>query len=129
MLSFPLDSDESAPLYSGENRPSFDSGKVSMEYNDATSSDLPVYPPSLQSTRREGSIHNWGKRSVTYTFEPRFPVMEERQHVLGVLGRDKQVCLILHDLLLSLSDTVMKTQFALAVEESPRDTIQIRWSR
>lgn len=88
MSGLPLDSVESAPLYNDENRPSFDLGKDSLECNDATSPDLPVYPPSSQSMRGKGSKYSCGKRSVTYTFESRFSVIEERRHVLGVLGLD-----------------------------------------
>jgi hypothetical protein len=46
--------------------------------------EAPSYPP------RAGPSGS-GLKNVTYEFDPVYPMEGDRQHVLGVLGRDKEV--------------------------------------
>lgn len=45
---------------------------------------VPAYPPQAGPSASGG--HN-----VTYTFFPRYPVKGKKRHVMGVLGRTKEV--------------------------------------
>jgi hypothetical protein len=58
---------------------------------------LAAYPPRAESTTN-------GLSNITYSFIPQYPVKGKRQNVLGVLGRNTEVCpfisVKLHDLLL-----------------------------
>ena len=49
--------------------------------------EVPSYPP------RAGPSGT-GLKNVTYEFAPRWPMEGDRQRVLGVLGRDKEVSLV-----------------------------------
>lgn len=70
---------DSVPLLKGDTRSSVD-----LEAQNPP----PAYPPHIEHVPAE---EQEGISSVTYTFVPRWPMVEERQTALGVIGRTKRV--------------------------------------
>lgn len=71
-----LDESETEGLFKGD--------RTSLD-NDDVVDGLTAYPP------RPGGSSTSGLHNVTYIFEPDYPVKGNRQRVLGVLGRDREV--------------------------------------